>query len=224
MNKVCLIYRDHKLEDWSLERFNRIKQELRKSEIDLFHDFSNDIPNYKIYKPALYYQFNPIMNNPEILTLSFYLKNNSYDYYFHMDNDAHFNGNILDFLKDLTSKDFDFLSSYIYSKEEYYDKYNQENMWIPKPHAFPQDYKIYHAFIPFNGYSNKYLNFLNNFYGSQGIPAFCEVSLPTLAYNNNFKIFDLAKTNYIDDNSFAGKAAAVDRLNMLYHHVKHRVK
>jgi len=223
MKKTCLIYRDHKSEDWSIERFNKIKRQLQDSNIDLFYDSSNEVTNYKIYGPALYYQLNPIMNNPEILTLSFYIKNNNYDYYFHMDNDAYFNGNIEHFLKDLISKDFDFLSSYVYSKEEYYEKYNCENMWIPKPHAFPQNYKIYHAFIPFNGYSNKYLNFLDCFYEKQGIPAFCEVSLPTLAYNNNFQIFDLAKTKYIDDNSFAGKPATIDRLNMLYHHVKGKV-
>lgn len=223
MNKIALIYRDHYNSQWTTNRFRKIESELSKINIDCFHSIQNPTINYKIYEPALFYKNHFFMNNPEIFILDFFNKNKNYDFYFHMDYDVFYNGDISIFMEDIMKNDFDFLSAYINSKEEYIEKYHAENMWIPKPNSFPSNYKLLHAFIPFNGYSKSYITFLDKYYEQNGIPAFCEVSLPTLALNNNFKLFDINNTRYIDEDSFNGKAAVVDRENILYHHIKHQI-
>jgi hypothetical protein len=223
MKKIALIYRDHYNNEWTRNRFKKVESELNKINIECFHSSENPSIKYQIFEPALFYKHHFFMNNSEIFILDFFNKNQNYDFYFHMDYDVFYNGDISLFMKDIMENEFDFLSAYINSKEEYSQKYNCENMWIAQPNSFPNHYKLLHAFIPFNGYSKSYISFLDNYYKENGIPAFCEVSLPTLALNNNFKLFDINNTKYIDEESFNGKKANVDRENMLYHHIKHQI-
>lgn len=151
MKRNALLFITHKVDDKIIELFGQLKRETSEREgFDLFlvyngnegnchkdvekfnHDkvfyFNEDVVNECGFKMHYYYPYNQKFfgHNVEYSFLTFFRKNNNYDYYWIIEYDVLFNGNWNTFFDYFEDKDTDFITNYIGSVK---NAMNKLKMW-----------------------------------------------------------------------------------------------
>jgi len=165
-----------------------------------------NIPERHLKYPELYF-------SPEYHVLAFYLKNQSYKYYWRMDYDVRFNGKWNKFFDSFLKNDADLIAANLkrYSKDDKWIMWNKINLV-----GIDNNQKVA-VFFPLVRFSNRALRLLDRKYKT-GIYGFCEVIVPTLLNLEGFKIQDIGKQWY-DDSIYWLRETTLKKKNKLHHPV-----
>ena len=167
--------------------------------------------------------------------LKFYLENNSYTYYWLIEDDIIFNGDWKFFIDKITSlNNYDFITSNIETNDT-----DPEWKWwfsLSSPPRARRVRKLLKSFNPLYRISNDALKFIDKMLRT-GWSGHHEVLLPTLLYNNKFNIIDFGGDGKFTPDGYENILysketyrwrpvfqSAGDEVNKLYHPVKTLVK
>lgn len=170
----------------------------------LYHKKHNDLPAYlkgvnnHIFTDSILFDLNyiPLQNtlipgSNHFSLLDFFLRNPDFEYYWYIEYDVVFNGKWERFFKEVCHFDIDFISSYLalYKSKplwHWWDTLQHPNKSIPLDNRISSFNPIYR--ISFQALSFIHDALLNKWSGHH------EVLLPTLIYNNKFKVMDFGGT------------------------------
>jgi len=156
----------------------------------IIHTFTDSILNDLNFTPIV----NSLIPGSNHFSLLHFFRNNPpFQYYWYIENDVVFNGNWADFFEPLNALDFDFLSSNIMA---YNDKQSWD--WWMSLHHPHQNIPVTHRLCSLNPVyrmSFEALSFINDALQNKW-KGHHEVLIPTLLYNNNFKIMDFGGRGY----------------------------
>ena len=203
--KTAVLFVAHFLNEDTLARYLRLRQELPKDRYDVVWIFTtNDCPGIKFPQdvPVLFFnsvsfqelRYTPIEKtltpgSTHFIPLRFYLDNPNYQHYWYIEYDVVFTGRWSTLMDDCDGNldGYDFLSCHI----EKYGDGNREWGWWHRSNdcGYPLE-ECVKGFNPICRYSNRALALLDR-YMKEGHSAHSEVMITTCLYNHGMKIGDI---------------------------------
>lgn len=190
------------------KNFDLLQQSLHELDVDLYisYDTTNsylDIDYDKVYlfnnsliekRKWPYYKHHkkgPLWFNGDYTVVDFYLDNKQYDFIWLLEYDLTYN-NWRDFFEITSEKieSIDFIGPWLKSNKYInpFMKHEPHWCWWNSCNTFFEN--MIGVYFPITGYSRKLLELLDKKY-KEGIHGFCELIVPTLAFNNELNLVDL---------------------------------